>query len=131
MRKGNILNSEIISVLSKMGHTDKICIADAGLPIPDHVKRIDLSLIKGMPSFMDTLQTVLSDYECESYILAEEIEEYNTSIHHDIQTMLKGKKALYVNHEEFKMMLHDMKAVIRTGECTPYANIILESGVIF
>ncbi len=131
MRKGNILNSEIVSVLSKMGHTDKICIADAGLPIPDNVKRIDLALTKDIPGFVDTLNAVLSDYECEKYIVANEMKSNNEIIYKKTKEMLEYKECIYCTHEEFKKMLKEVKAVIRTGECTPYANIILESGVIF
>jgi D-ribose pyranase len=36
-----------------------------------------------------------------------------------------------VSHEEFKRLTNNVKAVIRTGEVTPYANCILQAGVIF
>ncbi len=131
MKKGKMLNSEIISVISKMGHTDTICIADCGLPIPDHVKRIDISLIEGMPSFLDTLNALLETYECEAYTLAEEIKTKNPKVHKSTVDLLIGKDFTYISHEEFKKKLNTVKAVIRTGENTPYANIILQSGVIF
>ena len=37
----------------------------------------------------------------------------------------------FVSHSELKKMTEDCKAVIRTGETTPYSNIILQSGCIF
>ena len=40
-------------------------------------------------------------------------------------------KQEFVPHTELKARTHDCKAVIRTGETTPYANIILQSGCIF
>ena len=43
MKKNGILNSDISRVLSYMGHTDRVCVGDAGLPCPDEVERIDLS----------------------------------------------------------------------------------------
>lgn len=131
MKKGYLLNSEIIEVISKMGHTDEIVIADAGLPIPDGVKRIDLALIQGLPSFLEVLKILLTTYECEEYFLAEEIKEKNKPVEDGIKKLLKDKKVTYVSHEEFKKSCKNAKAVIRTGECTPYANIILKSGVIF
>lgn len=131
MKKGKLLNSKITEIISKMGHTDEIVIADAGLPIPDGVCRIDLSVVKGLPSFLDVLEALLESYECESYILASEISEYNSETEQQIKDMLKDAKSIYLTHEEFKERCKKAKAVIRTGECTPYANIILQSGVIF
>ncbi|MBN1468710.1 MAG: D-ribose pyranase [Fusobacteriaceae bacterium] len=131
MLKGNLLNSEIIKVISEMGHTDEIVIADAGLPIPKDVKRIDLALVNGTPPFMEVLETLLKTYECEEYVLAEEITENNPKINESIRKLLSDKKVNYISHEEFKIRCKNAKAIIRTGECTPYANIILKSGVIF
>jgi D-ribose pyranase len=37
----------------------------------------------------------------------------------------------YVSHEEFKQRTNESRAVIRTGECTPYANVIFQAGVTF
>lgn len=48
MKKGVLLNSSISSVIARLGHTDKITIADAGLPIPSSVERIDLALTQGI-----------------------------------------------------------------------------------
>lgn len=131
MRKGKMLNGDIIEVISKMGHTDEIVIADAGLPIPDHVPRIDLALIQGVPSFIQVLDALLETYECESYVLANEISEENVVIEEMIKERLPEAIGSYVAHEMFKEKCHEVKAIIRTGECTPFANIILKSGVIF
>jgi D-ribose pyranase len=129
MKKNGILNSEISKVLSEMGHTDTIVIADCGLPIPEDVKRIDLALKQGSPSFLDVLEALEADMEIEKVTLAEEIQDFNS----DLEDVLKNKftEKEYVSHEEFKKLTHKAKAVIRTGEATPYANIILHSGVIF
>ena len=37
----------------------------------------------------------------------------------------------FVSHTELKKRTANCKAVIRSGEITPYANIILQSGCIF
>lgn len=131
MRKGKMLNSDIIEIISRMGHTDEIVIADAGLPIPNHVPRIDMALIQGLPSFIQVLDALLETYECEGYVLADEISEMNPDIETMIKKRLPQAVGSYVSHEVLKERCHDAKAVIRTGECTPYANIILKSGVIF
>ncbi|MGL4760614.1 MAG: D-ribose pyranase [Sarcina sp.] len=131
MKKMGLLNSEINSVISKMGHTDSLAIGDCGLPIPSEVKRIDLALIKNLPTFLDTLDSVLLELEVEEIIIATETKEVSTVLYKEIKSRFENIKMIFVSHEEFKLKLRDCKAVIRTGEQTPYANIILKSGVVF
>lgn len=131
VKKNGILNSHIASVLAELGHTDTIVIADCGLPIPSGVKRIDLSLKIGVPSFLETLNTIIQDMEVEAATLATEIQEKNPGINKSIEDLLAGKELTYVSHEHFKELTKEAKVVIRTGEATPYANIILQAGVIF
>ena len=133
MKKQGILNSDIYRVLSYMGHTDTICIGDCGLPIPDEVERIDLALCFGEPAFMRTLEVVAGDMKIEKIVLAEEIKENNPKVLSEIQAYFAGQdvEVEFVSHTELKARTHDCKAVIRTGETTPYANIILQSGCIF
>lgn len=131
MRKGKLLNSNIVSVLAKLGHTDTITIGDAGLPIPGKVERIDLALLKGVPSFLETLMIVASDMEIEKITLAEEIKTHNPEVLNVIKEKFEQIEITFVSHEEFKQLSSGSKAIIRTGECTPYANIILQSGVNF
>lgn len=131
MRKGKLLNSDIVRVLAKMGHTDQITIGDAGLPIPDHVERIDLALIKGIPGFTETVKAIATDMVIEKIILAEEIKVQNPEVLEQMEELFKGIHFEFVSHENFKKQNGASKAIIRTGECTPYANIILQSGVNF
>ena len=133
MKKQGILNSDISRVLSYMGHTDTICIGDCGLPIPDEVERIDLALCFGEPGFMRTLEVVAGDMKIEKIVLAEEIKENNPKVLSEIQAYFAGQdvEVEFVSHAELKERTKDCKAVIRTGETTPYANIILQSGCIF
>ncbi|MDW7660945.1 MAG: D-ribose pyranase [Bacillota bacterium] len=131
MRKGRLLNSEIVATLAKLGHTDQVVIADAGLPIPSGVIRIDLALIKGVPGFLETLKVMSGDMVIEKVILAEEIKENNGEILDAILELLSETPVEFVTHETFKSITKNSKAIIRTGECTAYANIILQSGVDF
>lgn len=133
MKKGGILNSDISRVLSYMGHTDWLCIGDCGLPIPDEVERIDLALEFGVPTFMKTLEVVAKDMKIEKIILAEEIKTQNEKVLSEINELFKDQniEVEFVSHAELKAKTKECKAVIRTGETTPYANIILQSGCIF
>ena len=131
MKKHGVLNSEIASVLASLGHTDTIVIADCGLPIPDGVKRIDLAVEIGKPSFLDVLQVVSDDMAIEKVTLAEEVINNNAEVNQEIELKLIEPAFEYVSHEQFKEHTKKAKAIIRTGEATPYANVILHAGVIF
>ena len=133
MKCAGILNSDISRVLSYMGHTDCLCIGDCGLPIPDEVERIDLALAFGEPTFMRTLEIVVGDMKVEKIILAEEIKTQNPTVLQQVEALFarQNVEVEFVSHVELKEKTRNCKAVIRTGEITPYANIILQSGCIF
>ncbi|MDR2992214.1 MAG: D-ribose pyranase [Bacillus cereus] len=131
MKKQGVLNSEIAAVLASLGHTDTIVIADCGLPIPDEVKRIDLAVEIGKPSFLEVLQVVADDMAIEKVTLAEEVIINNAEVNKEIELKLIEPAFEYVSHEQFKEHTKKAKAIIRTGEATPYANVILHAGVIF
>jgi D-ribose pyranase len=131
MKKIGVLNKEISEVIAGMGHYDMLVIGDAGLPIPQGVKRIDLALTKGVPEFLQTLRTVLEELQVERAVIASEMENVSPDLYQAVRKMMKNTPIRTVDHEEFKNMTQRSVAVIRTGEFTPYANIILESGVVF
>lgn len=129
MYKTGILNSDISTVLSQLGHTDRILIADCGLPIPEGVKRIDLALKFGLPSFEEVLEEVLQHMMIEKALVAEEMQQHNAELLQKIQDDIPS--LTYVSHDALKHLSKNVKAIIRTGEATPYANIILQSDVLF
>lgn len=135
MKKGFLLNSEVSSVISHMGHMDELTVGDAGLPIPSETYRIDLSVFEGVPSFLDVLRAVLSEQKVEGIILAEEIKEASPEMHFKILRLVEEFEdeftVTYLTHDDFKTRTKESKAVVRTGEFTPYANVILISGVVF
>lgn len=139
MKKGMVLNAEISSVISRLGHADTLVIADAGLPIPRGVQRIDLALTHGVPGFMQVVEVVTHEMQVEAAYLASEIQQHNPQLH---QTLLNHLERLqqhqgntisirYISHEQFRQHTADSQAVIRSGECSPFANIILCAGVTF
>ena len=131
MKKNGILNPSLIAQLAALGHTDLIVIADAGLPVPTGVPVIDLSLVRGIPSFADTLSAVCQELVVESYILASETATHNQTANQLVEKNLPSLPSRLVSHQEFKTISAKAKAIIRTGECTPYANIILVCGTNF
>jgi D-ribose pyranase len=131
VKRYGILNSDISKVLSDLGHTDFIVIADAGLPIPEGIKKIDLAIKPGMPLFIDVVNAIEEDMVIEKVTIASEIEEVNPKHATYLKDKFADKEIEHVSHEEFKQLTKQAKAVIRTGEITPYANCILQSGVFF
>jgi len=135
MKRSRLLNSELSYEISRIGHTASITVCDAGLPIPTGVKRIDLAIENGYPSFIRTLDAVLSELMVEGIVVATEIHEQNKTGFDQMiklfETHSMAPKVKEVSHEEFKKLTRDSIAIVRTGECTPYANVILKSGVVF
>ncbi|QGQ99710.1 D-ribose pyranase [Paenibacillus psychroresistens] len=131
MKKTGIINHSISEVIASMGHYQKIVICDAGFPIPPHVKRIDVSLTPGMPAFMDVLKTILVELCVEDVIIAEETGLYSPQRLEEITTLFPEINPTFVPHTEFKEQSKTAIACIRSGEVTPYSNIILVSGVTY
>ncbi|MDL9993530.1 D-ribose pyranase [Bacillus stercoris] len=131
MKKHGILNSHLAKLLADLGHTDKVVIADAGLPVPDGVLKIDLSLKPGLPAFQDTAAVLADEMVVEKVIAAAEIKASNQENARFLENLFSKQKIEYLSHEEFKLLTKEAKAIIRTGEFTPYANCILQAGVLF
>lgn len=131
MKKIGTLHQGISEVIAGMGHGDMLVIGDCGLPIPPEVRRIDLALTAGVPTFLQTLSVVQQELEIESVVIANEVLQVSPELYTKTRSLLGDIAVETVNHAEFKKMTKQAVAVIRTGECTAYANIILKSGVSF
>jgi D-ribose pyranase len=132
MKRCGHLNREVSRVLARMGHTDSLVIADCGLPVPDGVECIDLSIARGDPAFLQVLDSVLADFKVERAVFATEAKEHNAAIAARASWFARDQVLVdFVKHEMLKSLTRGARAVIRTGEATPYANVVLYSGVIF
>lgn len=131
MKHTGILNPELISAIAALGHTQSIVIGDCGLPVPKNVHVIDLSLVAGIPAFMDVLRAVNGELVVEKALIASEMKEKNPAVYENVQAEMAGIPMTECVHEEFKKQMEFAACVIRTGETTPYANIILYGGVNF
>ncbi|PHV70441.1 D-ribose pyranase [Sporanaerobium hydrogeniformans] len=131
MKKRGILHTQLASCIAALGHKDLFMIGDAGMPIPQGVPIVDLALCGGVPSFKQVLDAVLEEAELEYYYLAEEIQDKNPLIEKYIYDVLEGIKGERIPHIELKRLSKEVKFAIRTGEFTPYANVILRAGVAF
>lgn len=131
MKKLGILNADLAAVVAAMGHFDTLTVADAGLPIPDGPQRIDLVVRPNLPGFLDVTAAVLEEMAVQEAIIALEMAEVSPQLYAEVRMLLGETPVRFVPHEEFKVLTAHSKAVVRSGEFTPYANVILVSGVVF
>lgn len=134
MRKTNLLNTKLSNAISEIGHTQWLTIGDSGLPIKDDGRKIDLSVIRGLPLFIDVLAATLSEMKVQKVFLAEEIKTVNPEQYTAIKALLDDDvEIIFISHDELKSMSRDDNNIttVRTGEITPFSNIVLESNVDF
>lgn len=134
MKKGKLLNSELSQIVAAQGHTDTICIGDAGFPVPKGIRCVDLAVSPGIPSFIEVLDAVTSELICEKIYLAEEIKTMNSQLVTELLQKIfvnSDLEIIYLKHEKLKKLSLECKVIVRTGEFSPFANIILQSGVGF
>lgn len=130
MKRSGILNVELAGRCARLGHTDLVCVADCGLPVPAHVPVVDLAVVQGLPRFAAVLDALLDELVVEEHVVAEEITGAPAEgVVQDRLDRLGTRSA--VSHEELKRLVHECAFVVRTGEATPYANVLLRCGVPF
>ena len=131
MKKRGILNAQLSYLLAALGHKDLFMIGDAGMPIPEGVEVVDLVLTAGVPTFKQVLDAVLDEVQVEGYYLAHEIKEFNPELEEYIKAGLPEAEVEYMQHEDLKKFSGKCRFAIRTGEFSPYPNVILRAGVVF
>ena len=119
MKKRGILNAQLSYLLAALGHKDLFMIGDAGMPIPE------------VPTFKQVLDAVLDEVQVEGYYLAHEIKEFNPELEEYIKAGLPEAEVEYMPHEDLKKFSGKCRFAIRTGEFSPYPNVILRAGVVF
>lgn len=134
MKRTALLHAELSQVIASMGHGDMLVLGDAGLPIPfgaNAPQRIDLAVCPGTPSLQTVLQAVLSELQVQSTVIAQEAIDRSGGAMPPWYPQALGVAHQAVSHDDFKKLGASARAMVRTGECTPYANIILVAGVTF
>jgi D-ribose pyranase len=136
MKRNQLLHAELSRVIASMGHGDLLVIGDAGLPIPEGPCRIDLAVTRGVPRFADVLDAVLSELQVERAVIAHEActpDDARASVLHMPAWCAPLHTATLerIPHAQLKHLCREARAVVRTGECTPYMNVLLYAGVAF
>ncbi|MCW2915103.1 MAG: D-ribose pyranase [Actinomycetia bacterium] len=127
------LNGQLARVISETGHTDRLIVTDAGLPIPPGVERVDLAIRKNLPRFLDVLDAVLDEVAVEGVLLSEEIKQVSPAMLEEIRQRFAhlDLPLRFIPHIEFKQATAGARAAVRSGEFTPYANVLLTAGVVY
>ncbi|MEO5686224.1 MAG: D-ribose pyranase [Burkholderiaceae bacterium] len=131
MKRTTLLHAELSEVIARLGHGDLLVIGDAGLPIPDGPRRIDLAVSANVPRFIDVLCAVLAEMQVEGAVAAEELAQANPVIRAQLLDKLGATPLATLSHEQFKAATRGARAIVRTGEFSAYANVILRAGVVF
>ncbi|MFF8872803.1 D-ribose pyranase [Streptomyces massasporeus] len=129
MKRTGILNRHLAGALAELGHGDGVLVCDAGMPIPDGPRVVDLAFRAGVPAFAEVLEGLLAELVVEGATAAQEVREANP----EASALLEGHfpELDLVSHEHLKELSAGARLVVRTGEARPYANVLLRCGVFF
>jgi D-ribose pyranase len=131
MKRGGILNPAICSLLAELGHGDELLIVDAGYPIPSESHVIDLTLVPGIPRFLDVLRAVAEEIVIEGIAIASEMSEYSPKLYQEILKVVGDVDVDEIPSHEFKEQSEGVKGIIRSAEFTSYASVRITSGSAF
>ncbi len=129
MRARGLWHPALLGHLARLGHGQTLVIADAGLPVPREVEVVDLVWSAGQPAFLPVLGTLTGELVVESALVAKELADER--ILAGLAEHLHGLPIDEVPHEELKARVAEAFVVVRTGETTPFANVVLTAGVTF
>lgn len=131
MKKRGVLHNELAQAIARMGHGDLLVIADAGLPVPPGVPCIDLAVRCGLPPMLEVTRAVAEELQVAAVTIADELLARDEALPAALRELFPEARFSHVSHDELKRRGERARAVVRTGECSPYANVILASGVTF
>lgn len=128
MRRGGILHPALGHLLSSTGHTDYFTVCDRGFPVPLGPERIDLALVDDMPTVLDVVRAVIAEWSIDRAIITHEMDDISPERVAELEWLLGDVPLERVTHLELKRLAATARATVRTGDTTPYANLILVSG---
>jgi D-ribose pyranase len=128
MIKTGILNPQILSLLARVRHTNTLVIADRGFPFWPMIETVDISLIDDVPTTLQVLAAFKSNFNIGQIYMAEEFTKVNPKVITDKFAALREQIPItYEPHIDFKLRVPHAIGLIRTGDTTQYANMIIES----
>lgn len=129
MKEIGITNRQIAKIISEQGHMDLLMVVDAGFPIPKEVECIDISLSENKPMVLEVLVELKKYFSVEKMIMANQTKATSPTLFQAISNSFgENMPVETIDHADFKLLSKTVKAVIRTGDFTAYANVMLVSG---
>jgi D-ribose pyranase len=128
MLQTGILNPQINSLISRVRHTNTLVIADRGFPFWPMIETIDISLVDDVPTVIEVLRAIQRNFTIGRFVMAEEFRQANSSEKvAQVTELIAGREVIFEPHTEMKRRVPQAIGLIRTGDTTPYSNMILES----
>ena len=128
MLKTGILNPQLLDLLARIRHTNTLVIADRGFPYWPQIETVDLSLVDDVPTVLQALAAIRGNFVIGKAWMAKEFLRANSKkTQIQFAFALKGVPTKFEPHVDFKKRIPHAIGLIRTGDTTPYANLILES----
>ena len=128
MLKTGILNPQLNSLLSRIRHTNTLVIADRGFPFWPMIETVDVSVVDDLPTVLQLLKAIRPNFQIGKAWMAQEFLQQNgPNIRDTFAETLRGIALTHEPHIEFKKRIPHAIGIIRTGDTTQYANLILES----
>jgi D-ribose pyranase len=128
MIKSGILNPALLNLLARVRHTNTLVIADRGFPFWPQIETVDISLVDGVPTVLQVLEALRGNFVVGKVWAAAEFRANNSAATQDaLASRLAGVPLVFEPHVDFKKRVPHAIGLIRTGDTTQYANLILES----
>lgn len=133
MNTGRCINPCIIAAVSRLGHGDKILIADGNYPLATktgNAEKIWVSLSPGIPTVTDVLDALQSLINVEAAAVMQPSEGPDPEIFQEFEAMLPEMELQKLGRYEFynECTEQPLSLAIATGEKRTFANILLTVG---
>ncbi len=134
MLKSGCINPCIMAALSKLGHGDKILIADGNYPLmkkTGDAEKVYLCLTAGTPTVTEVLSTLLHEVNVEAACVMDPRTETEPAIFEEFRQLLPDISLSKLGRYEFYDAASDptVGLAISTGETRVFANILITVGV--
>lgn len=133
MNKGKCINPCILAAVSRLGHGDKILIADGNYPLNSKTgdaEKIWVSLSPGIPTVTDVLDALQSIINVEAAAVMQPSEGPEPEIFKEFESRLPEQELRKLGRYEFynECTGQPLSLAIATGEKRTFANLLLTVG---
>lgn len=125
------MHPQLSRIMGEIGHTDLLCVCDAGFPVPQGVERVDLAWKQGEPAWLDVCRMIRNNMVFDKIYLAIEMKPKSPAILAEFLEIFKGVEVEFISHADLKKMSKGSRAVVRTGEFSAYCNCVFVCGCNF